>query len=76
MLTQPLLGRIWVGFSLTSGHQCVSNLFWKRNVHEMVAMYVTDFSPPQTIFCPAKPVWPGFDTRPIQQSGFYSFLSP
>ena len=65
-----------VGFSLTSGHQCVSNLFWKRNVHEMVAMHVTDFSPPQTIFCPAKPVWPGFDTRPIQQSSFYSFLSP
>jgi hypothetical protein len=63
-----------MGFRSASGHQFVSNRFWERNVHEMVAMHVTDFPPPQTIFRPAKSVWVSFDAGAVLQSKFYSFL--
>jgi len=65
-----------VGLSPTRGHQFISDLFRKGNVHEVVTMHMADFSPPQAIFRASKAVWLGGDPRPTLQSGVYSFFGP
>jgi hypothetical protein len=56
-----------VGFRAAGGHQLIANFFWKRNVHEGVAVHVADFPSPQTVFLAAKAMRLGFNARPTAQ---------
>jgi hypothetical protein len=67
------VGKDVVGLSPTGGHQFISDLFRKGNVDEMVAVHMTDFSPPQAIFRAPIAVRPGFDPRTSFESSFYPF---
>ena len=56
-----------VGFRATSGYQLVANPFWKRNVHQGVAVHMADFPSPQTVFLAAKAMRLGFNSGPTAQ---------
>ncbi|SRR6266404_2659573 len=48
------LGKYVVRFGATSRDQVVADFLRKGNVHQTVAVYVTDFPSSQTIFCTSK----------------------
>jgi hypothetical protein len=48
------LGKDVVGFGAASRDQVIADFHRKRDVHQTVAMYVTDFPSSKTIFCTSK----------------------
>ena len=53
-------------FRAASGHQLIPHLLWEWDVHQGIAVDVTDFSFPEPIFCAAIAVRMGSDSIPAQ----------
>ena len=71
----PTLREDVVWLRAAGRYQLVPDFFWKRNVHEKIAVHVADFSPAQPKFRPTKPVRLGFDTLANLQGNLDSLLS-
>ena len=68
------LGKYVVRFGATSRDQVVADFLRKGNVHQTVAVYVTDFPSSQTIFCTSKAMRSRCDPRPVLQGSMDFFL--
>jgi hypothetical protein len=67
-----------VRFSHTCGDELVADVLRKRNIHQIIAMHMTNLSPGQTIFRAAKTMGSGRHAKPAHSSivnlrtGFHS----
>src|SRR5260370_36924144 len=63
-----------VGFGATSRDQVIADFHRKRDVHQTVAMYATDFPSSKTIFCTSKAMRSRCDPRPVLQGSMDFFF--
>ena len=62
-----------VGFGSTSSHDLIPDLGGEGDIHQVVAVNMSNLAPAETVFCTAESMGMGRYTFPIGQRGRYSF---